>query len=101
MGHTSCGAVKGACDNAKLGNLTQMLDKIMPAVHAVETPSDEVRNSSNLDFVNAVSRKNVELTVAQIKRDSPVLAEMQEDGEIDIVGAMYDVRTGNVVFNSL
>lgn len=98
MGHTSCGAVKGAVDKAQLGNLTQMLDKIMPAVDAISTEPGEVRNSSNLNFVNAVSKKNVEMTVAQIKKDSPVLAEMQSSGDIDIVGAMYDVKTGKVTF---
>ena len=96
MGHTSCGAVKGACDHAQLGNLTQMLDKIMPAVDAVETAEGEERNSSNKEFVNAVSVKNVEIAVAQIKEKSPVLKEMLDNGEIDIVAAMYDVSTGKV-----
>ena len=96
MGHTSCGAVKGACDHAKLGNLTQMLDKIMPAVDAVSTPEGEDRSSSNKAFVNAVSAKNVEFAVAQIKEGSEVLKEMFDNGEIDIVGAMYDVSTGKV-----
>ncbi|MEM8909520.1 MAG: carbonic anhydrase family protein [Bacteroidota bacterium] len=63
MGHTSCGAVKGACDHAQLGNLTQMLDKIMPAVNAIETAEGVDRSSKNLDFVNRVSAKNVELTI--------------------------------------
>ncbi len=98
MGHTSCGAVKGACDHAKLGNLTQMLDKIMPAVDAVETAPGVERNSSNLDFVNEVAMKNVELTIENIKAQSPVLNEMLENGEIDIVGAMYDVKSGAVSF---
>jgi carbonic anhydrase len=98
MGHTSCGAVKGACDHAKLGNLTQMLDKIMPAVNAVNTNPDEERSSKNLDFVNRVSKKNVELTIGEIKAKSSVLNEMFENGEIDIVGAMYDVKTGGVSF---
>lgn len=96
MGHTSCGAVKGACDHAELGNLTQMLDKIMPAVNAVKTDDGVDRSSANKEFVNAVSAKNVEMAVAQIKEKSPVLNEMLEDGEIDIVGAMYDVATGKV-----
>ncbi len=96
MGHTSCGAVKGACDHAKLGNLTQMLDKIMPAVNAISTPEGEERNSSNKTFVNAVSAKNVEIAVAQIKEKSEVLKEMFDNGEIDIVGSMYDVSTGKV-----
>ena len=99
MGHTSCGAVKGACDQAKLGNLTQMLDKIMPAVEAVTTAPNEDRSSKNLDFVNKVAQKNVEMTIAEIKLKSPVLLEMYQKGEVDIVGAMYDVKTGMVTFN--
>ena len=99
MGHTSCGAVKGACDHAKLGNLTQMLDKIMPAVNAVNTPEGADRSSANLEFVNAVSQKNVEMTIENIKKDSPVLKEMLDSGEIDVVGAMYDVKTGTVTFS--
>ena len=98
MGHTSCGAVKGACDQAKLGNLTQMLDKIMPAVNAISTAPDEVRSSANLGFVNKVAQKNVELTIEDIKSKSPVLFEMYQNKEIDIVGAMYDVKTGKVTF---
>ena len=98
MGHTSCGAVKGACDHAKLGNLTQMLDKIAPAVNAIETPEGTDRSSKNLDFVNKVAVKNVEMTISNIKSQSPVLNEMYEQGEIDIVGAMYDVKTGRVSF---
>ncbi|KAA3631175.1 MAG: carbonic anhydrase [Bacteroidetes bacterium] len=98
MGHTSCGAVKGACDHAELGKLTQMLDKIMPAVNAIETPEGEDRSSKNLDFVNSVAEKNVELTIDNIKADSEVLNAMYENGEIDIVGAMYDVKTGRVKF---
>lgn len=98
MGHTSCGAVKGACDHAKLGNLTQMLDKIMPAVDAIETEEGEDRSSANLDFVNRVAQKNVEFAIAEIKANSPVLLEMQEQGEIAIIGAMYDVATGIVSF---
>jgi len=102
MGHTSCGAVKGACDHAQLGNLTQMLDKIMPAVNAIETPEGADRSSKNIDFVNQVAAKNVELTIENIKKQSPILNEMYEVDEIDIVGAMYDVKTGAVTFtNSL
>ncbi len=98
MGHTSCGAVKGACDNAKLGNLTQMLDKIMPAVDAISTPEGTDRSSANIEFVNKVATKNVELTIENIKKHSQVLNEMYQNGEIDIVGAMYDVKTGMVSF---
>lgn len=98
MGHTSCGAIKGACDKAELGNLTQMLDKIMPAVDAVETPEGTDRSSANIDFVNEVAVKNVELTLANIKTLSPVLNEMLEANEITIIGAMYDVASGKVSF---
>ena len=98
MGHTSCGAVKGACDKAELGNLTQMLDKIMPAVDGTSTAEGEARNSSNMDFVNRVSQKNVDLTIENIKAQSPVLKEMMDNDEIAIVGAMYDVKSGTVSF---
>lgn len=99
MGHTSCGAVKGACDHAKLGNLTQMLDKIMPAVDAVKTAEGEDRSSKNTAFVNEVAQKNVEFTIEELKAKSPVLKEMLDNGEIDVVGAMYDVKTGAVSFS--
>lgn len=99
LGHTACGAVKGACDDAKLGNLTGMLSKIKPAVNAVRSPEDaSLRNSSNIDFVNEVAKKNVELTMDKIVEDSPVLAEMQANGEIKIVGGMYDINSGAVHF---
>ncbi|MEE9362748.1 MAG: carbonic anhydrase family protein [Cellulophaga sp.] len=99
LGHTSCGAVKGACDDAKMGNLTALLEKIKPAVEAVTLPEDATsRNSSNIDFVNDVSAKNVKLTIEKILKESNVLAEMQQTGEIIIVGAMYDINTGEVNF---
>ena len=99
MGHTSCGAVKGACDGAELGKLTGMLEKIKPAVNAVENPKDpSERTSANLKFVNEVARKNVALTIAAIRSGSGVLAEMEAQGEIKILGAMYDVATGEVSF---
>ncbi|XMO88089.1 carbonic anhydrase family protein [Algibacter sp. AS12] len=99
LGHTSCGAVKGACDDAKLGNLTAMLSKIKPAVTAVSEPADaSLRNSKNLDFVDSVSKKNVELTIDRIHAESSVLSEMEKNGEITIVGAMYDINTGAVNF---
>ncbi len=99
LGHTSCGAVKGACDNAKLGNLTAMLDKIIPAVEGVAEPADkDQRNSSNIDFVNEVAKKNVHLSIARILDESPVLAEMEKAGEISIVGGMYNITTGKVEF---
>lgn len=98
MGHTACGAVKGACDDAKLGNLTQMLDKIKPAVEQTKTAEGEARNSGNDEFVNKVADKNVELTIENIKEKSSVLKEMLDNNEIVIAGAMYDVQTGKVTF---
>lgn len=99
LGHTSCGAIKGACDHARLGNLTALINKIEPAVAAVKEPKDEsLRNSKNIEFVDAVSAKNVEITIENIRERSRVLAEMENKGEIMIVGAMYDISNGEVTF---
>jgi carbonic anhydrase len=99
LGHTSCGAIKGACDHAEMGNLTKLIEKINPAVNAVSEPKDEsLRNSKNLEFVDSVSKKNVELTIQRIHKESPILTEMEKNGEILIVGAMYDINTGEVSF---
>jgi carbonic anhydrase len=99
LGHTACGAVKGACDNAKLGNLTALISKLKPAVNAVIEPIDTTeRNSSNIDFVNNVAEKNVYMTIENIRKKSPVLKEMEDNGEIKIVGAMYDIKDGSVTF---
>ncbi len=97
LGHTACGAVKGACDHAKLGNLTALLDSIQPAVKAVESqyPEDQ-RNSKNIEYVNKVVVENVKMTVADIRKGSEVLAEMEKAGEIKIIGALYDLATGEV-----
>jgi carbonic anhydrase len=96
LGHTHCGAVKGACDHVELGNLTGMLKNIAPAVDAITDEED--RSSANPAFVQKVADKNVELTLAAIRERSSVLREMEENGEIKIVGAMYDVETGAVSF---
>ncbi|WP_440879814.1 carbonic anhydrase family protein [Tenacibaculum sp. C7A-26P2] len=99
LGHTSCGAVKGACDDAKLGNLTGMLKKIKPAVEAVTEPKEaSVRNSSNENFVNEVAKKNVELTIDNIIKQSEVLADMHNNKEIQIIGGMYNIQDGSVTF---
>jgi carbonic anhydrase len=97
LGHEACGAVKGACDHAELGNLTALLDKIKPAVKAVaaDFPEDQ-RNSKNADFVNKVIEQNVRMTVADIRKDSPILAEMEKEGKIKIVGAIYSLKNGEV-----
>ncbi|MFQ5446132.1 MAG: carbonic anhydrase family protein [Saprospiraceae bacterium] len=98
MGHTSCGAVKGACDSVQAGNLTQLFEKILPAVDATHTAPREDRNSNNLDFVNRVAAKNVKLTIGKIYAESPVLYELYNQQKIDIVPAMYDVSSGKVDF---
>jgi carbonic anhydrase len=97
MGHTSCGAIKGAIDNAELGNLTGLLAKIKPAVAATTYAGE--RTSKNYAFVDAVARKNVEITIADIRKNSPVLAGMESSGAIKIAGAMYSLQTGVVDFS--
>lgn len=99
LGHTSCGAVKGACDQAELGNLTALLSKINPAVLAVTEPENpEERTSKNAAFVDAVALENVRLTVQNVRTYSNVLRSMEKQGAIKIIGAMYDVATGEVQF---
>jgi carbonic anhydrase len=97
MGHTECGAVIGACDAAQLGLLTSTLANINPAVKAVQgdyTP----RNSKNADFVQAVAEMNVQLTMEELRTRSVVLRGMIDQGQVGLVGAMYDVGSGKVTF---
>jgi len=99
LGHTSCGAVKGACDSVELGNLTSLLSKINASVKETVEPNDPaMRNSSNLPFVNEVAKNNVLRSVENIRVKSNVLRRLEEEGKITIVGAMYDVGTGKVSF---
>ena len=97
MGHTLCGAVMGACDKAQLGLLTATLANINPAVEAVEGDYNP-RSSQNDKFVEAVTEKNVKLTMQKLRTRSVVLREMIDKGEIGLVGAMYDVSTCKVTF---
>ena len=97
LGHTKCGAVKGACDHVEMGNLTALLTKIRPAVDD-ELTTSENRNSSNSEFVEKVSVINVKRTVQSILQRSPILKEMIEKGEIGIVGGTHDIKTGQVDF---
>ncbi|EKN6089476.1 carbonic anhydrase [Yersinia enterocolitica] len=96
MGHTRCGAVRGAIDNAELGNLTGLLDEIKPAIEKTEYSGE--RKGSNYDFVDAVARKNVELTIENIRKKSPVLKKLEDQKKIKIVGSMYHLASGNVEF---
>ena len=98
LGHTSCGAVKGACDNVAMGNLTGLLQKIRPAVDATPHRHGPDRSSNNAPFVNAVAEQNVHLTVQGLLDKSPVLRDMVAKNEVKVVGAMLDIKTGQVQF---
>jgi len=96
MGHTACGAIKGAIDNVELGNLTGLLAKIRPAVQ--ETTFAGERSTKNLAYVDAVARKNVELTLADIRKRSAVLRDLESQRAVKVVGAMYNLETAVVEF---
>ena len=98
VGHTSCGAVKGACDHVELGNLTGLLNKIEPAVAATPSVGGTDRSSKNAEFVDAAAKQNVRTAMANIRRNSPILRQMEKEGQIQIVGGMHDITTGNVTF---
>ena len=97
LGHTKCGAVKGACDDVELGNLTALLSKIKPAIEDEKTVLEN-RNASNSEFVEKVAEINVKRTVHGIVERSPILKEMIEAGECGIVGGLHDIATGKVKF---
>lgn len=97
MGHTECGAIKGACDDTKLGNLTSVIEALRPAVDDVKDDQGD-RTSKNKKFVRLVIEANVRRTVAKLRADSPILAEMERSGQIKIVGAIHDLSTGQVSF---
>ena len=96
MGHSACGAIKGAIDNAKLGNLSGLLDKIKPAVAATRFEGE--RTSKNVAFVDAVAETNVRQTIAEIRRRSVVLTKLESEGKLKIAGAMYKLIGGQVEF---
>jgi carbonic anhydrase len=97
LGHSKCGAIKGACDNVEMGNLTGLLNKITPAVYAEKTIKEN-RTSSNPDFVDAVTHLHTKRSVQAIMDQSHILREMILNGEIGIIGAVYNVETGVVTF---
>ena len=97
LGHTKCGAIKGACDHVEMGNLTALLSKIQPAVYNENTETKN-RNSSNSEFVEKVATINVKRTLHAIMERSPILKEMVEIGAIGIVGGKHDIATGVVDF---
>lgn len=97
LGHESCGAIKSAIDDVKMGNITAMLAKIKPAIARSQDFVGD-KTSKNDDFVDAVAKKNVLLTIQDIRAKSPILKEMADKGEIKIVGAYYDLHSGEVIF---
>lgn len=97
LGHTKCGAIVGACNHVELGNLTTLLNKIQPAIASEKTVTAD-RNGTNSEFVNKVTDIHVRLTIDRIRRESPIVAELEQQGGIKIVGGMYDVETGHVTF---
>ncbi len=96
LGHESCGAIKSAIDDVRLGNITALLSKIKPAVE--KTDFDGERNSANPEYVHEVCTKNVQVTMENIRRKSPILNEMERDGQLRIAGGVYDMGTGKVSF---
>tara|TARA_R110002124_G_scaffold89643_5_gene229185 strand:+ start:6746 stop:7381 length:636 start_codon:yes stop_codon:yes gene_type:complete len=96
LGHESCGAIKAACDHVELGNITALLENIKPAVKLSETQVKGKHNSSNNEFVEKTIENNVRLTIQRIRERSPILNEMEENGEIKIVGGVYHISSGKV-----
>src|SRR5688572_9508057 len=97
LGHTKCGAIVGACNHVEMGNLTTLLNKIQPAIFS-EKQTTENRTGSNLTFVNNVTELNVRLTIERIRRESPIIAELENLGSIQIIGGIYNVENGRVAF---
>lgn len=96
LGHESCGAIKAACDHVKLGNITSLLENIQPAVKLSETQVKGEHNSSNTEFVIKTTENNVRLTIQRIREKSPILKEMEDTGEIKIIGGVYHISSGKV-----
>lgn len=97
QGHENCGAVRAAIDNVQMGNITALLENVKPAVEAMSDYAGE-KTSANPEFFHLVAQMNVELTVQNILDKSPIVAEMVEAGEVNIVGALYDLNSGEVEF---
>ena len=99
LGHTNCGAVHGACDGAKLGHLTNLLEKIKVAVDLVKKPKNpDDRNSGNLEFVDKVTIENVKLTMENIRKNSTILSKLEKYGEIMIVGGIHNLSDGTIKY---
>lgn len=97
LGHSKCGAIIGACNHVEMGNLTTLLKKVQPAI-AMETKSTENRTASNKEFVKNVTELNVLHTIERIRNESPILAGMEKEGKIKIIGGLHDIEDGRVTF---
>jgi len=100
LGHTRCGAVKGACDDVQLGKLTGLVEKIKPAVEAIREQDTDYGKSDNPDFLEAVAKQNVANVIEAIQEESEVLKKMARNWQIEIIGAMYYVESGMVEFDT-
>ncbi len=96
LGHTKCGAIVGACNHVEMGNLTTLLNKIQPAIYNEKETKDD-RTRSNETFVKNVTSLNVKLTIERIRRESPIISELEQSGQLKIVGGMYEVESGHVI----
>lgn len=97
MGHENCGAIKAAIDGAELGNITAMLDNIKPAIESLSSYEGD-QTSANPEFVHLVAQKNIRLTIDHIRERSSILSDMEEQGQLKITGALYDMDTGQIDF---
>ena len=97
LGHTKCGAIVGACNHVEMGHLTTLLNKVQPAIYSEKTTTEN-RTGSNATFVYNVTELNVKLTIDRIRRESPIIAELEKNGQIKIIGGMYEVENGVVTF---
>jgi carbonic anhydrase len=100
MGHSDCGAVKAAIDGAELGNITAMLENIKPAIDSLADYTGD-KSSANPEFVHQVTERNIELTIKDIRKRSPVIDNLEQEGKVKIVGAVYDMETGAITFLDL
>lgn len=99
MGHTQCGAIAGSCSGVELGSLTQLLQKIYPAVEDVKKANNtSTLNCQDINIVNAIAKQNVHNVVAEIKSKSKIVSDLIDSGEVKVVGAMHDIRTGKITF---
>lgn len=100
MGHSDCGAVKAAIDGAELGNITAMLENIKPAIDSLADYKGD-KTSANPDFVHKVTVRNIEISIEDIRKRSPVIENLEKEGKVKIAGALYDMKTGAITFLDL